>query len=72
MKTMNEIKRTLAENRFPCPMFIMDELEERDEHIEHLRSALAFYGAKDNYDKTPFSTLLKDGGKKARQALGLE
>ncbi|WP_156934347.1 hypothetical protein [Paenibacillus zanthoxyli] len=40
MKTLNEIKKTLMDNHLPCPMFIMEELEERDKKIKELHSAL--------------------------------
>lgn len=58
--------------------FVKDEFAEEleaaadGEEVINLRGALSFYAAKENYDKTPFSTLLMDGGKKARQALGNE
>lgn len=36
MLTLNGIKRKLAENRLPCPIFLLDEIEERDERIKEL------------------------------------
>jgi hypothetical protein len=39
------------------------------QQIEIKDKALEFYADDDNYNKTPYSTLLKEGGERARAAL---
>lgn len=40
MKTISEIQKKLAQHRLPLPMFVLDELEERDNKIKEVLAAL--------------------------------
>ena len=41
MLTMSEIKKKIVANRLPIPMFILDELEERDEALAEAQQTIA-------------------------------
>lgn len=40
MKTISEIQKKLAQHRLPLPMFVLEELEERDDKIKDVLAAL--------------------------------
>ncbi|MMZ58246.1 hypothetical protein D1872_202160 [compost metagenome] len=48
---------------------IYDHIDYLLQQIEIKDKALEFYADGDNYNKTPYSTFLKEGGERARAAL---